>query len=196
VTLESDAPTIYVIAGPNGAGKTTFSREFLPNFARCDEFLNADLIAAGLSPFAPHTQDLRAAELMLLRMDELVDQRETFGFETTLAGRSYVSRLMNAKAKGYRIATFFLWLPNATMAISRVAQRTKAGGHFVPDETVRLRHEKGLNNFRDLYRSLSDTWQFFDASRLPQTLIATGSTTGVNVIDTSRFIDVEQWITP
>jgi predicted ABC-type ATPase len=196
VTLETDAPTIYVVVGPNDAGKTTFSREFLPNFARCDEFLNADLIAAGLSPFAPQTQDLRAAELMLLRMDECVKQGKTFGFETTLAGRRYVSRLREAKSKGYRVITFFLWLPDAKMAISRVAQRTKSGGHFVPDDTVNLRYGKGLSNFRDLYRMLSDSWQFYDASELPPLLIATGAATLINVVDHSRFRVVSQWISP
>jgi predicted ABC-type ATPase len=185
---------VYVVAGPNGAGKTTFAREFLPNFAHCEEFLNADLIAAGLSPFAPSTQDARAAELMLLRMDECIRARQSFGFETTLSGRSHVGRLEGAKAQGYAVTTFFLWLPDVTMALARVAQRVAAGGHFVPDETVRARYEKGLANFRDLYRGRSDAWYFYDGSTLPPTMIAKGTPRTCQVVNEMQFPNVVAWL--
>jgi len=113
-------PSIYVLAGPNGAGKTTFATNFLPDFARCREFLNADLIAAGLSPFAPETQNFRAGKLLLNRINELNELRSDFGFETTLAGRSYMRIFKNMKFYGYRIYLFFLWLPNADMAVARL----------------------------------------------------------------------------
>lgn len=196
VPPQMTSPTVYVVAGPNGAGKTTFAREFLPSFAQCGEFLNADLIASGLSPFAPETQDLRAAELLLLRMDECITQERTFGFETTLAGRAYVSRIRGAKEKGYRVTTFFLWLPDVRMALARVAQRTKAGGHFVPDETVFSRYEKGLNNFRDLYKGLSDLWEFYDASCLPPAVIAAGSPTSLTISQDALYCRVASWIEP
>lgn len=196
VSPQMTTPTVYVVAGPNGAGKTTFAREFLPSFAQCSEFLNADLIASGLSPFAPETQNLRAAELLLLRMDECITQERTFGFETTLAGRAYVPRLRGAKEKGYRVTTFFLWLPDVRMALARVAQRKKAGGHFVPDETVIARYEKGLNNFRDLYKGLSDLWEFYDGSCLPPAVIAAGSPTSLTVSNDTLFRRASPWITP
>src|SRR5207237_242645 len=110
-------PTVYVIAGPNGAGKTTFASEFLPDFVRCREFLNADLIAAGLSPFAPETQNVRAGRLVLERIKQLASHRADFGFETTLSGRSYVKVLGDIKGTGYRIVICFLWLASAEMAV-------------------------------------------------------------------------------
>jgi predicted ABC-type ATPase len=124
-------PTVYVIAGPNGAGKTTFASEFLPRFANCQEFLNADLIAAGLAPFAPETQNVRAGRLLLERMDELAAQRATFGLETTLSVRAYFKILAKMKANGYRVVMFFLWLADVQTAIERVAVRVRQGGHFV-----------------------------------------------------------------
>src|SRR3954452_457766 len=129
---QAHVPTVYVIAGPNGAGKTTFATEFLPDFVACREFVNADLIAAGLSPFAPETQALRAGRLLLTRMKELSAAGQDFGFETTLAGRGYVKTLGEMKMAGYRLVLFFLWLPTADLAVARVANRVHQGGHGVP----------------------------------------------------------------
>lgn len=165
-------PTVYVIAGPNGAGKTTFASDFLPGFVQCREFLNADLIAAGLSPFAPETQNVRAGRLLLERIRELSEQCADFGFETTLSGRTYVKLLEDMKASGYRIMLLFLWLPNAEMAVSRVENRVKQGGHFVAPENVRRRYGTGARNLFRLYRPLLDGWWLYDASRLPPKLIA------------------------
>ena len=111
------SPTVYVIAGPNGAGKTTFATEFLPEFVQCREFVNADLIAAGLSPFAPETQAMRAGRLVLVRIKELAEARQDFAFETTLAGRSYVKLISGLRQSGYNIVLFFLWLPSAEEAV-------------------------------------------------------------------------------
>ena len=165
-------PTVYVIAGPNGAGKTTFASEFLPGFVQCREFLNADLIAAGLSPFAPETQNVRAGRLFLERIRELVGERADFGFETTLSGRTYVKLLGDMKAGGYRLVLFFLWLPSAEMAVARVEIRVKRGGHRVPPEDIERRYAAGLRNFFRLYRPIVDSWWLYDASRLPPKLIA------------------------
>src|SRR5271168_3613615 len=132
-------PTVYVIAGPNGAGKTTFASEFLPDFVKCREFLNADLIAAGLSPFAPEAQNVRAGRLLLERIRELAGERVDFGFETTLSGRTYVKRLTDMRASGFRVVLFFLWLPNVDMAVARVRKRVVEGGHGVPLEDIRRR---------------------------------------------------------
>ncbi len=165
-------PTVYVIAGPNGAGKTTFALQFLPDFVKCREFLNADLIAAGLSPFAPETQNLRAGRLLLERIGELAEQQVDFGFETTLSGRTYVKLLTDMKANGYRVVLFFLWLPSADMAVARVENRVEEGGHGVPAEDVRRRYQAGVRNLFRLYRPILDSWWLLDASRLPPKLIA------------------------
>ena len=167
------SPTVYVIAGPNGAGKTTFATEFLPDFVHCREFVNADLIAAGLSPFAPETQALRAGRLVLTRIRELAGARQDFGFETTLAGRGYVKLIADLKRSGYRVLLFFLWLPSAEMAVARVANRVRQGGHDIPEATIRRRFEAGLRNVFRLYAPLADSWHLYDGSQLPPSCIAT-----------------------
>jgi predicted ABC-type ATPase len=140
----------------------------LPGFAECSEFVNADLIAAGLSPFAPERQALAAGKLMLERLDELAQSQSDFGFETTLAGRSHIRRLQRMKDDlGYRIAIYFLWLPSEEMAISRVATRVLQGGHDIPTQTIRRRYRQGMINFAKLYRPIADTWLLFDASQAP-----------------------------
>jgi predicted ABC-type ATPase len=186
------SPTIYIIAGPNGAGKTTFATTFLPQFVLCSEFLNADLIAAGLSPFAPQLQNVRASELMLQRMDELVEKRATFSFETTLAARSYHRRVPQWQAMGYRVHLFFLWLPSSNLALLRVANRVKQGGHDIPVETIRRRYESGLKNFQTLYRSIVDHWYCFDGSTLPPELIAQSSGESVEIFDSEHWSTFSQ----
>jgi predicted ABC-type ATPase len=166
------SPIAYLIAGPNGAGQTTFAAEFLPDFVQCREFVNADLIAAGLSPFAPETQAMRARWLLLTRIKELAGQQRDFGFETTLAGRSYVRLIADLKRSGYHIVLFFLWLPSAEMAVARVANRVRQGGHNIPESTIRRRFEAGLRNFFRLYAPLVDAWHLYDGSRLPPSCIA------------------------
>ena len=165
-------PTIYIIAGPNGAGKTTFANRYLPEFVQCEEFLNADLIAAGLSPFAPQTQDLRAGALLLERIHELVAQKRTFSFETTLAGRSYSQMIPQFQQAGYSVQLLFLYLPSADVAVERVRNRVRQGGHNIPEPDIRRRYQRGLTNFFQLYRSLVDGWYFYDSSHFPPQLIA------------------------
>lgn len=185
-------PNVYVIAGPNGAGKTTFATEFLPDFVKCRQFLNADLIAAGLSPFAPETQNLRAARLQLSRIRELVTASEDFGFETTLAGRAYVQRLQKMKASGYRVNLFFLWLPTADLAIERVATRVRQGGHEVPEPDIRRRYAAGLRNFFELYAPVVDSWWFYDASCLPPELITSSDKARIEVRNDGRFEQIKR----
>jgi predicted ABC-type ATPase len=169
------SPTVYVIAGPNGAGKTTFATDFLPIFVQCREFVNADLIAAGLSPFAPELQAMRAGRLLLTRIKELADARQDFAFETTLAGRNYVKLIGEFKRSGYDVILFFLWLPSAEAAVARVATRVRQGGHDVPEATIRRRFEAGLRNFLRIYAPLVDSWYMLDGSDLPPSLIAVRS---------------------
>jgi len=181
------SPTVYLIAGPNGAGKTTFASEYLPDFVHCREFVNADLIAAGLSPFAPETQAMRAGRLLLTRIKELAEARQDFGFETTLAGRSYVNMITGLRRSGYHVVLFFLWLPSAEMAVARVANRVRQGGHDVPDATIRRRYAAGLRNFFRMYAPLVDSWSVYDGTQLPPLLIARGSGAAVQVHQPERF---------
>lgn len=187
-------PTVYVIAGPNGAGKTTFASEYLPEFVDCQEFLNADLMAAGLSPFAPETQNVRAGRLLLERIGELTKDKEDFGFETTLSGRSYLRMLQQMKENDYRVVLFFLCLPCADVAVSRVANRVRQGGHNVPEVDIRRRFDLGLWNLFHLYRPLADMWVLYDASRLPPTIIATEEDGTITIEQPKLFDSVQQGV--
>jgi predicted ABC-type ATPase len=153
---------IIIIAGPNGAGKTTFARSFLPEEAQCTRFINADLIAAGLSPFAPEAETLKAGRLMLEEIAGCVRRGESFAFETTLAGLSYLGRIRQWRAQGYHVSLFFLCLPDAETAIVRVAERVRQGGHDIPAEVIRRRFTAGLHNLENTYKSAVDTWAKYD----------------------------------
>ena len=155
---------IVIIAGPNGAGKTTFACEFLPNEAGCPIFINADLIAAGLSPFQPELAALKAGRLMLKEIQEYSQRGANFAFETTLSGRSYMRMISDWQSQGYHVKLFFLNLPSAEMAIMRVAERVRQGGHNVPEEVIRRRFEAGRINFELLYRNLVDSWAVYNSS--------------------------------
>lgn len=163
---------IYIIAGPNGAGKTTLATEYLPKYIECREFLNADLIAAGLSPFSPALQNFRASELMVERMQNLLEKRQSFAFETTLAARSYTKKIPQWRAMGYCVKLIFIWVPTVGLAIDRVANRVKQGGHDVPQQTIERRYRMGLLNFRHLYCPIVDEWMVVNGSEFPPTEIA------------------------
>ena len=165
---------ILILAGPNGAGKTTFAREYLPNEAGCQLFVNADLIAAGLSPFAPDQAVMAAGRLMLERIEDLVRRRESFAFETTLSGRAYLRRIQEWQTIGYHVKLFFLALPNPDMAIARVAERVRQGGHHVPDDVVVRRFYAGRKNFETSYRPLVDAWALYDNTTFPAVLLEWG----------------------
>jgi predicted ABC-type ATPase len=156
------SPSIIILAGPNGAGKTTFARSFLPQEANCLRFINADLIAAGLSPFAPEAAALKAGRLMLREIDDCVKQQESFAFETTLSGLGYLSRIRQWRLMGYEVSLYFLALPSAETAIMRVAARVKQGGHNIPESVIRRRFIAGLHNFNNAYKCEVDRWAKFD----------------------------------
>jgi predicted ABC-type ATPase len=153
---------IIIIAGPNGAGKTTFALSFLQAEAQCNRFINADLIAAGLSPFAPEAAALRAGRLMLEEIANCVRRGENFAFETTLSGRAYRSRISQWREQGYHVSLFFLSLPNAEAAIARVAARVRQGGHDIPEAVIRRRFGAGLRNFNQNYKAAVNSWALFD----------------------------------
>lgn len=154
---------IIIIAGPNGAGKTTFARSFLPEEAQCPRFINADLIAAGLAPFAPETAALKAGRLMLEEMAVCVRKGESFAFETTLAGLSYLAHIKQWREQGYHVSLFFLCLPDAETAIARVAERVRQGGHNIPEDIIRRRFAAGLKNLELAYKSAVNAWAKYDS---------------------------------
>jgi len=155
-------PRCIVIAGPNGAGKTTFAKEFLPNEAGVLHFVNADLIAAGLSPLDPAAAQVAAARILLKELDRLSDERKDFAFETTLSGITYVDRMRKWKANGYRIEMVFLKLDSVELALKRIELRVKSGGHNVPKADVRRRFKRGWANFEAHYKELADHWTVYD----------------------------------
>ena len=164
---------IVIIAGPNGAGKTTFAREFLPNEADCPNFVNADLIAAGLSPFVPDLAAFKAGRLMLETIAEHARHGESFAFETTLSGLTYVQMIPTWRESGYAVKLIFLALPSAEMALARVAARVAQGGHNVPEAVVRRRFAKGIRNL-ECYKLLVNGWQVYDNSGAPPILLEEG----------------------
>jgi predicted ABC-type ATPase len=157
-----DAPRVIIIAGPNGAGKTTFAREFLPREAACPVFVNADLIAAGIAPFAPENAALRAGRLMLEELSHHFAAGISFAFETTLSGRGYLRLIKEWQAAGYQVKIIFLQLASADEAVARVAQRVKQGGHNIPEEVIRRRFAAGKDNFEKLYAPRVDAWALYD----------------------------------
>ena len=163
---------IFIISGCNGAGKTTASMTILPEILNCKEFVNADMIAQGLSPFRPEAVAFEAGRIMLKRIDDLIKTNENFAIETTLATKSYKNKLENAIAKGYKIKLLFFWLPNFEMAINRVAIRVSEGGHNIPKEVIERRYFRGIVNLFKIYIPLSAEWVVFENSTNEPVLIA------------------------
>jgi predicted ABC-type ATPase len=154
----------YIIAGPNGAGKTTFANEFLPIEAECLNFINADLIAQGLSPFQPNKMAIEAGRLMIQNINECVKKSESFAFETTLSGKGYLNKIRKWKTKPYEIIIYFLKVPTVEFAIERVKLRVSQGGHNVPEQDIIRRFGRSWINFQQIYKPLADSWVVFDTS--------------------------------
>ena len=163
---------LYIIAGCNGAGKTTASYTILPEILECEEFVNADEIARGLSPFRPERAGIQAGRLMLERIKSFLDQGQTFAFETTLATKSYKNLIQVAKHKGYSTILLFFWLNSPDLAVKRVEARVKEGGHNIPEKVIRRRYENGLKNFFTMFEPIVDSWTFIDSSGESYELIA------------------------
>ena len=168
----SNKKQLYIIAGCNGAGKTTASFTILPEVLNCKEFVNADEIAKGLSPFQPESVAMQAGRIMLARMDELLQKGETFAFETTLATKSYKQKIEWAQANGYEVTLLFFWLDSPNMAKKRVAQRVAEGGHSIPSETIERRYHNGIANLFAIYIDMVDICYIFDNSEGERTPIA------------------------
>lgn len=162
--MSNDHPHVIVIAGPNGSGKSTAAPILLHEYLQLTDFVNADVIAQGLSAYGAESVAFKAGRIMLERLKELADSRADFAFETTLAAKSFGLWLVQLQEKGYQVHLIFLWLPNAEFAIARVADRVQGGGHHVQDDIVRRRYAAGIRNFVSLYRPIADTWSVFDNS--------------------------------
>lgn len=165
-------PRLYVLGGPNGAGKTTTARALLPEAVGIDEFVNADVIASGLSPFHPERVAVRAGRIMLERLEELFASGRDFSFESTLSSRSPAVFLKRCRAAGYTVSILFVWLNRPELALERVENRVRAGGHRVPEEDVRRRYERARRNFLELYRPLADRWTVCDNSDNERIILA------------------------
>lgn len=166
---------VYIVAGPNGSGKTTFAREFLPNFAKCPNFVNMDLIAHGLSPFDPTQVAMKAGRLVLSRIRELSADGEDFGFETTLSGRTHKRMFNSLRKKDYKLHLFYLWVPAKELSLLRIKNRVAEGGHDVLPNDVRRRFDRSIDNFFKTYLPLADSWMLFDNSGVKPVLAAKGA---------------------
>jgi predicted ABC-type ATPase len=177
------SPNIVVLAGPNGAGKSTAGPPLLWQTLKISKFVNADTIARGLSAFDPEGAAMEAGRVMLRRIRELANDRESFAFETTLASRTFAPWLEGLRKIGYRVHVVFLWIPSSDLAVQRVAERVRLGGHRVPEEVIRRRYKAGLCNFFDLYQPLTESWRIYGNSDAggPK-LIAMGKATAVTTV--------------
>lgn len=185
-------PNLFIIAGPNGAGKTTYARRFLNEELRIGEFVNADLIAAGFSPFAPDKAAFEAGRLMLKRLRNLVARREDFSFETTLSGRAYAPLLREARAAGYRIWLDFLWIPTLDLTRDRVRQRVEKGGHDISAEVQQRRFHLGIRNLTELYRPLVHRWRLYENTKEKPHLVAQEEDGRFSVADAPLLARIER----
>ncbi len=177
----------YIVAGPNGAGKTTFAKKFLPDDVRCLRFVNADLIAQGLSPFSPRIAAIKAGRLVLEQIAGYAKQGTDFAFETTLAGKSYAQLFKTLRGAGYRLHLFFLWIPSPELALARIRDRVKDGGHDVPPADVRRRFHRGIKNLFGLYQPLVNSWTLFDNADRDPRLIAQEKNQQLSIEDEESY---------
>lgn len=165
---------LYVISGCNGAGKTTASYSVLPDMLNCKEFVNADEIAKGLSPFQPDNVAIEAGRIMLNRIKDLISHNVEFAFETTLASKSYVKLIREAQSKGYFVTLVYFWLNSPELAVERVKNRVISGGHNIPENVIYRRYSAGIKNLSKLYLPICDYWLIIDNSEPPFQIVAEG----------------------
>lgn len=191
--MNDNQPQIFVIAGPNGSGKTTSAKTLLPEMLKCYEYVNADAVAAALSPFNPDNVAMRAGRLMLERIQYLAEQQVNFAFETTLASRTFINFLTKCKGKGYQINIIYLWLQSPEIAITRVKDRVEHGGHDIPKDVIIRRYHRSIKNFITGYIVIADNWFLFDNSGKHSDLVAEkiyAST--VDIIDASLWLTINE----
>ena len=180
-------PQLYVISGCNGAGKTTASYALLPEMLGCSQFVNSDEFAKSLSPFSPDAASIQASKLMLLKMNYLFRRNEDFAIETTLATRSLKRMIIRAHEQGYAVTILYFWLNSPELAIERVRARVAAGGHNIPEPTIRRRYTSGLHYFFNVYRAMADRWILADNSRIPFKVVAEGQKGRLTIKDEDTY---------
>ena len=186
---------LYIISGPNGAGKTTASYTVLPKILQCKEFVNADEIARGLSPFNPESVAIEAGRLMLKRISELLQRNESFSIETTLSTRSYFRLVEKAHSQGYDVTLLYFWLKSPQQAIERVTERVSKGGHDIPKDIIVRRYWEGLDNLFKIYMPIVDTWILVNNSETPRSIVATGGIDQETIInDNKHFKTIEEYV--
>jgi predicted ABC-type ATPase len=194
VDMSENRPTVVVLAGANGAGKTTAAKTLLADTLKLMTFVNADVIAQGLSGFNPESMAIQAGRVMIERLHDLANSRADFAFETTLAGKSHAQWLQRLSQTGYIIHLVYLWLSSPDLAVARVGDRVRLGGHSIPDTTIRQRYRRSIANFFRLYRPLASSWEVYDNSGtgLPQ-LVAKGTQHGTaNVLNPDVWNEVQK----
>ena len=186
-------PKLYIISGCNGAGKTTASYTLLPEMLECSQFVNSDEFAKGLAPFSPERASIQASRLMLQKIRYLFRRKEDFGIETTLATRSLLKTISQAQEEGYTVTLLYFWLNSPDLAVARVKARVEAGGHNIPEETVRRRYSMGLRYFFLDYAPVCDRWILADNSKIPFRVIAEGSKDGTaNIRDKEAYMRIRE----
>ena len=186
---------LYIISGPNGAGKTTASYSVLPKILQCKEFVNADEIARGLSPFNPESVSIEAGRLMLNRIKELLSRNESFSIETTLSTRSYFRLVEKAHQQGYEVTLLFFWLKSPEQAMERVAERVSKGGHNIPQDIIVRRYYEGIYNLFNIYMSIVDTWVLVNNSETPRSIIASGGKDQeLAIVNNDLFKKIEDYV--
>ncbi|MGM0532413.1 MAG: zeta toxin family protein [Bacteroidota bacterium] len=183
-------PNLYVISGCNGAGKTTASYTVLPEILDCEEFINADEIARGLSPFNPDKVAIEAGRIMLAKINEFLRKKLDFAFETTLSSKSFLNTIKKAKENGYEVTLLFFWLDSVELAIERVKTRVAEGGHDIPEKVIRRRYYSGIKNLFDLYMPACDYWMITNNSTPNLELIAEGNFETITKIENNRIFEL------
>ena len=188
------ARLLYIIAGCNGAGKTTASMTILPKALLVREFVNADEIAKGLSPFNPEGVAIEAGKLMLERIDCLIKRSESFSIETTLATRSYINLVRRAHAEGYQVHLIYFWLKSPELAMQRVAERVAHGGHNIPQDVIVRRYSAGISNLFNLFVNEVDSWMIYDNSDNDREEIAVGAKEKIDIINSVKFEIIKRYV--
>jgi predicted ABC-type ATPase len=183
----TESPICFVIGGPNGAGKTTFANEFLPNEGKSEIFINADLIAAGLSPFNPDIEAITAGRLLIEQIERHAAKKEIFAFESTLSGTGHMQRIRTLKENGYLVIIFYVMLEDVEVSLNRIKDRVSQGGHNIPETDARRRFPKSILNFLNLYAPLADAWKIYDNTKNEKRLVAESSGNGIEIHDVGLY---------